>query len=239
MPSLYLNSFHPLASTRAGVSASEAHGLDPFIDGSIRREPDFEHPAPAITYLCRADRFTPRLREGDVVAYMTIKGRYREPHRHQRMVCILKVEQLFDSHQAAAAWYTNEACELPNNLMVPGNKANPLSHSHQGHRSKKESRQGTCGTRARPKCGQGGSCNSGLHREWDAGYRQRARMHGRVASCSVLFVNTQWSAPIVTDEILRDVFGKVPATRNPGRLDISLLPSLMKKIGIHASLSSR
>lgn len=238
MPSLYLNSFHPLASTRVGVAASEAHGLDPFIDGSIRREPDFEHPAPAITCLCRANRFTPRLLPGDVVAYLTIKGRYRQPSRHQRMVCILKAERLFESHQEAAEWYTDQGMTLPNNLMVPGNDANPLAHSHQGHRSKKKANKGTCGNGSGSGCKPAAGCGSGLHREWDAGYKRRARLYGRVVTCSVMFVDTQWTAPIVTNDILVDVLGKVPGTRNPGRLDITLLPRLMKRLGIDAPPSS-
>ncbi len=239
MASLYINSFHPLASTRVGVAASEAHGLAPFIDGSIRREPDFEHPAPAITCLCRANRFTPRLLAGDVVAYMTIKRRYRQPLSHHRMVCILQVEDLYKSHREAADWYTSAGMELPNNLMVPGNKANPLSRSHQGHRPKNRA-CGTCGSPSkRGGCSPKAGCGSSLHRDWDAGYKRRARMYGDVARCTILFLDLGWTAPKVTDELLTDVFGKVPATRNPGKLDLKLLPKLMKHLKIHEWPSSQ
>lgn len=53
VPWLYVNSLRPLAAAPEGMDALAKHGLPPFADGSIRREPDLEHPVPAITCLCR------------------------------------------------------------------------------------------------------------------------------------------------------------------------------------------
>ena len=58
MPNYYLNSYAPLVSTAAGRKAWELHELPPFIDGSIRREPDLEHEFPSISCLCRAGKLT-------------------------------------------------------------------------------------------------------------------------------------------------------------------------------------
>lgn len=76
MPFFYLNTYVPLAASKAGRDASDRYKIAPFVDGSIRREPDLEHPFPAITCLCRADKFAPRLIPGDIVAYMLRKDRY-------------------------------------------------------------------------------------------------------------------------------------------------------------------
>jgi hypothetical protein len=53
MTSFYVNSYAPLVSTSAGVEASRRFGIEPFVDYSIRREPDLEHEYPAITCVCR------------------------------------------------------------------------------------------------------------------------------------------------------------------------------------------
>lgn len=235
MASLYINSFHPLVKTPAGVYASEKYGIPPFVDGSIRREPDFEHNTPVITCLCRGKMFTPRLRPDDVVAYITVKGKYLIPERHQRLVCVLKVDQLFESHKQAAAWFHESGLPLPNNLMVAGNKSKSLSESHRGHKSRSGCTKNVCGTKKRNSaCGSSSNCSNGtsLRKDWDAGYRRRAKAFGTVAACSILYCDIHSTAPVITDEILFDVFGKVPATRNPGRLDIKLLPKLMKQLGI-------
>ena len=42
MGRLFLNTYAALVATPAGREASKRFGLPPFIDGSIRREPDLE-----------------------------------------------------------------------------------------------------------------------------------------------------------------------------------------------------
>jgi hypothetical protein len=47
----FYNSFRPLLNTREGRAAIERFGLPPFIDGSCRREPDFQSEFPSISGL--------------------------------------------------------------------------------------------------------------------------------------------------------------------------------------------
>lgn len=79
--SAYLVSYRPLVNRPAGVIAATRHGISPFVDGSCRREPDFQSEFPSISALCRGRNFAPRLRVGDTAAYITIKGRWGRPPR--------------------------------------------------------------------------------------------------------------------------------------------------------------
>ena len=60
MNSHYLCSFTPLGVNKRGRAAADVAGLPWFIDGSCRREPDFENSRPSISALCRAWKFVPR-----------------------------------------------------------------------------------------------------------------------------------------------------------------------------------
>src|ERR1043166_3408612 len=113
MPSCYVNSYHPLVDSSFGKQASEQHQLLPFVDGSIRREPDLEHPFPSITCLCRAKNFAPRLHVGDYVAYMTVLGDWDKPFRHWRLTAVLEVVKVRPNHQEAAKWYRSEGHSPP------------------------------------------------------------------------------------------------------------------------------
>lgn len=216
MASCYLNSYAPLVTTAAGRSASERLGIAPFVDGSIRREPDLEHAYPAISCLCRADKFAPRLREHDVVAYMLRKGRYGSKEPQRRLTAILRVVTVLPTHTAGAAWYRDRGLALPNNCMVAGNAANPLERSH----------------RLSPKT----SCGRATHREWDTAYRARAMKYGAFVVCDPLFVDLSWNAPTVTEDVLVDVFGRVQPTLNPERLPMELGRQLAAQLGIEVDL---
>jgi hypothetical protein len=136
----FLNTYVPLVATSAGRAASETHAIPPFVDGSIRREPDLEQPYPSISCLCRAGNFAPRLRASDIVGYMTCKGRYGEPREpHRRLTAVLEVIAVVPSHAEAAHWYRDRDLPLPSNCMVPGNLPKPLAESHRKHRG------GRCG----------------------------------------------------------------------------------------------
>jgi len=67
----YLCTYHPLTENLAGRAAICNHGLPPFIDGSCRREPDFQARVPSISALCRGRNFAPRLWPGDCIAYIS------------------------------------------------------------------------------------------------------------------------------------------------------------------------
>jgi hypothetical protein len=158
-PKLYLNTYTPLARSVAGREASLRFTLPPFIDGSIRREPDLQHDWPAISCLCRAGKFAPRLQLGDIVAYMTCTGNWHKPGdeaapRNRRLTAVLRVEALCKSHEDAAAWYTARKLPLPSNCMVPGNDAQALERSHRMTRFRCAMSDGKLHDTARTKGGQ-------------------------------------------------------------------------------------
>jgi hypothetical protein len=200
-------------ATAAGRDAAIRHHLPPFIDGSIRREPDLEHATPSISCLCRGANFAPRLRVGDVVAYMTVKGTYGEGSRHHRLTALLRVARLFDSHADAAVWFKSVRRPLPSNCMVDGNEPNPVDRSHRSNNQRHpEEAEWT--------------------RRWDLGYRQRARASGRFVVCDALWRDLDWSAPRLTERDLASVFGRVPGTRNPGAWPTRYLVPLAERAEI-------
>lgn len=158
----FLATFRPLILTAAGRAAAQQHSLPSFIDGSCRREPDFESSFPSITASCRTGNFAPRLGVGDRVVYLTVKAKYGEdttPGR--RLVAILRILQRFSNHAGAAQWYTLKDCELPSNCLVPDNppKAFEVTNGNPPVEVKKR----VC-------------LKSDAHfavRLWDATYRQR------------------------------------------------------------------
>ncbi|HEY4313608.1 MAG TPA: hypothetical protein VGN12_29415 [Pirellulales bacterium] len=220
----YLVTYTPLVASRAGREACEAHHLQPFIDGSIRREPDLEHTSPSISCLCRAARFAPRLLPGDLVGYMTVKRRYwGYDHVHRRFTAVLQVRGVFSSHDDAASWYRSRNLTLPSNCMVDGNPPKPLSQSHRIHKD------------------SGRFDDERLLRRWDNGYRKRSENElGTFLICDhVIHPKLGWDAPVVEDDNLRSVFGgKIPGTQNPGARSIDEFLNLMAVLGIRVPPSA-
>jgi len=213
-PRLFLNSYGPLVVSPAGRAAAKAKKLPPFIDGSIRREPDLQHRYPGISCLCRAGKFAPRLKRGDIVCYLTQKRKYQESQGpERRLTAVLQVLEVFSSHQEAASWYRSHGLALPSNCMIRGNKARPLRESHGLHRDN--------------------PCFGGrLWKRWDDRYRDRVRRFSTFALCKRLFRDLSWNAPVVQDADLRAVFGTLPGTQNPGAWPMAKLRPLQKRLGI-------
>ena len=190
---IFLNSYNPLIKNKRGRSVVEKHGIPPYVDDSCRREPDFESEYPSITALCRAGNFAPHRNEFDVIVYITTKGKYPGyPGRHWRLTAILEVIRRFETHREASKWYINKGLDLPRNCIVPSN--NPLPLEITSNKDK----------------------HSTVER-WDAIYRRRARKHGVFLVCRSIFLELH-EPPIVTEEMMRCVFGKIPSTRNPPRI---------------------
>lgn len=193
----FLATFRPLCATAAGRAAVERRGCPPFVDGSCRREPDFEATRPAITALSRGAQFAPRLRVGDHVAYVTTVGRYGEiEDDHWRLVALLRVAQRFETHADAAAWYTRSRIALPRNLVVPGNA--PLAFEH------------TDGGDADPDA----ETSRAIVKRWEEEHRARATAHGTVLVCDVLFRELA-DPPAITRAQWASWCGGVPRTRTP------------------------
>ncbi len=158
-PEYYLNSYHPLGETQEGKRIVQKESLPPFIDASIRREPDFQSPYPSITGLCRCNRLVGPAKTGDFIAYVTAK---RDGVR--QMVAILQVVEKLSNHQEAAAWYRRKRLSLPRNCMVAENPALPLAL-------------------AVPPPGVTN------HSEWDASYKWRAENYPSFLICKPLELN--------------------------------------------------
>lgn len=183
-----------------GRRAVALFGLPPFIDASCRREPDLRSKYPSITALCRAGNFAPRLKQGDVVAYMTKKIVYpRGEESGRRLVAVLRVlkswrpevdENGLRAHERAARWYRKRGVEPPSNCMLRDSMPFPLDHT---------------------------DCKDNDLGKWNLKYRARARKHGVFHACKPIFVDVE-DPPHVTDADLIGWFGRMPGTRNPGAL---------------------
>lgn len=215
VPRGYLVTFGPLAINANGRQASIEHSIPPFVDGSIRREPDLLHPKPGISCLCRAGRFAPRLRSNDVVVYLTKKGKFGQSIYGNRLVAVLKVIDVLESHKDAEQWYINSDLPLPNNCMVSGNSAMPLSHSHRIHPFDEPLN------------------DKSIHKRWDAAYRLRSIEYPAFVVCDALHVDLSWESKIVPDSVWIEVFGKMPGTLNPAGLPIDKIKSFLKTLGVN------
>jgi hypothetical protein len=130
MASNYLVSYRPLTFNAYGRAAVHKHGLLPFVDGSCRREPDFESDYPSITAICRGSMFAPRLKPGNRVVYITVKEAYEGLRvKHWRAVAILEVLHRFETHSDAEKWYKDHGLKVPNNCLVPGNDPKPFEQT--------------------------------------------------------------------------------------------------------------
>ena len=206
---IYLNTYRPLASSAAGWRAAERHALPPYVDASIRREPDLQSRYPSISALCRGRFFAPRLHEGDTVVYMTVKGEYPgKQERHRRLVAVLDVLKRFESHADAARWYQGQNLPLPSNCMVPGNLPHPLSMAVSKH-----------------PCDDNG-CG------WDERYQRRAKQWGTFLACKVFFLDLTTPPPI-SDGLLMSVFGRIPPTRTPPAILARDYEALLQACGVN------
>jgi hypothetical protein len=179
---IYLAKYGPLISTLEGQRASMRFNLLPYVDGSCRREPDFECEFPSITSLCRSDLFAPHLKEGDEVVYITKKDFYGEAFKHWRVIARLKILKRFDTHPDAAAWYRREIGKLPSNCMVAGNPPLPLSYTSRGASD----------------CAQGCGSTAASLEKWNEHYQKRADTIPVFLTCKAMWKELS-SPAILTD----------------------------------------
>lgn len=209
----YLVTYRPIVLTRPGRRAVKEHGLPPFVDGSCRREPDFESVYPSITALCRGSRFAPRLHPGDRVIYLTTKGSYLgRRERHWRLTAVLQVLHRFASHKQAASWYRERSLTPPSNCMVAGNPPLPIEL--------------TAGAAKKF-----GADSERALRLWDYSYRQRARENSVLVACTPRFLEL-WEPPAITESAMKHAFGRIPATQNPPAITEAQYQSLLEQAGI-------
>jgi hypothetical protein len=195
-----LCSYRPLSSTGAGRRASAEFSIPGFVDGSCRREPDFQARYPSITTLCRYDRFAPHLQVGHRIAYITVKGEYGEEDPHWRLVACLRVIKRFESHDDAAAWYRSKRLHLPSNCMVSGNSPLPLDRTMSPRRNL---------------------------RSWNAGYVHRAKSLGTFLVCETEALDLV-APPKLTERDFLRIFGRVRSTRTPPKITASEYEKLLR-----------
>ncbi|MET0395956.1 MAG: hypothetical protein ABW277_03960 [Longimicrobiaceae bacterium] len=132
------------------------------------------------------------------MVYITTKGQYLGHHDpHWRLTAILRVLRRFDTHLEAADWFRKKNLPLPNNCMVPGTEPFPLEK--------------TAGPT--PQNRFTGNPQS-IISKWDAFYRARVSRCGTFLVCDPEFRELN-HPPIITERMMREVFGRLPATRNP------------------------
>jgi len=223
-----LNSYRPLCSTAIGLRAIEKYSFPPFIDASCRREPDFQNPNPSITALCRQGLFAPNLYPNDVVIYMTVRGRWYRTFDHHRLIAILSVIDRKESHIEAKLKYLMGGLPIPSNCMVDGN--NPYDFDKTAGKFVKTldinrflsfppEKQKIIGERT--------------VKLWDEEYWRKSKENGVFIITKPIFLEL-YDPPILTDQILTDVFGKVPNTRNPNLIkERSKFKELARLAGIN------
>jgi len=212
----FLVTFHPLVSSARGRRAVRAHRLRPFIDGSCRREPDFESPFPSITATCRAGNFAPRLRVNDRIVYLTVRGQYVDDAvSGWRLVAVLRVVQRFESHAEAAEWYKRQGLSLPSNCLVHGNPAMPF-----------ELTNGNPPKSVKEKVAVEDDPVKAI-RLWDASYRQRIVRCPVFLSTAAEFIDLE-HPPQVRESQMRAIFERIPGTLNPPTITGKQLERLLK-----------
>ena len=237
MPSLvqsYFVGFNPMLSNELGIAAIDKYGFPPYVDGSCRREPDFEHCKPIITALCRVGHFAPRLRPGDAVFYLNNIGT-RKPLLEYHLVAVLRVVLRASSHEKAADKYHNAGLKLPSNCMVDNNA--PYDYDQTiGPPLGKE------GTDMGERFVDAVLTNNviratGLLKGWDRQYNDIAHNSDRTQLKGVAFTSPHYlelhNPKVASREMLKSIFdGKVPNLLNPRAYSIEKGNAVLTALGL-------
>lgn len=184
-----LNSYTPLCFNKMGGTAIQKYSFPPYIDSSCRREPDFQNEHPSISALCRASKFAPTLQKGDIIIYITKKNKYiLNTQKHNKLVAILQVEEVYSSHQLAQQVYNKLGLPIPSNCMVANNPPYELDQTAARHTVSLT--------------------------DWDNKYLQRSIDYPCFIRTRKLYLNLIDPKPIFESDFI-NIFGKVPGTQNP------------------------
>jgi hypothetical protein len=212
----FLATYRPIVKTKPGRLAVQGCSLPPFIDGSCRREPDFESRFPSITATCRGRNFAPHLEVGDRVAYMTVKGKYTSDSQEgYRLAAVLWVIRRFASHEEAARWYREQDLPAPSNCLVDGNPPRAFELTNGDPPAVIKRRLAAEGDYAR------------AIRLWDATYRGRVARFPALLATEAEFLEL-YHPPQLSVEQLCAIFGRIPGTRNPPQISSEQLERLMQ-----------
>lgn len=208
MGKILLNTYRPLIFTKFGSKAILKFNISPYVDGSCRREPDFQSEFPSITALCRGRACAPRLFEGDRIIYLTVKSDYNNiGEAHYRLTAILKIYKRFENHQDAANWYQKNKIQIPSNCLVNGNQPLPIEKT-LGLKPMQMKRIIKHDEPTRNKQ------LSKMLKEWDDEYWDKTKRYPVFLVCKKIFIELN-NPPILSIKDLTKIFKKVPVTRTP------------------------
>jgi len=224
-----LNSFRPLCWTNYGNNAIDKYGLPPFIDGSCRREPDFQNPFPSISALCRQGKFAPHLKTNDIVVYMTVGGRQLPYKFGHHLVAILQVEEVFNSHKVGGEYYNNCSLPIPSNCMIDGNSPCEFEKTFGNFENFSKYREFTRKVSLDQKL-------EGIERivEWDNCYKWKSELWPIFVKTRPLYLEIY--NPLLLDDKIVDIFQKMPNTRTPKKITQLQLIKLAKLVGVDINM---
>lgn len=225
-----LNSFHPLCETMIGLRAVEELRFPPFIDGSCRREPDFEHKFPSISALCRQGVFAPHLKEGDIVVYMTVGGIVPPYKLGHHIVAILQVEKVFPTHKDGEHGYLADGLSIPSNCMSSSHGLHKFEETMGNYKNQKEMKSYLRRDIAIQK-------KIGAKRivGWNERYLDKSVRWQCFVKTRKVYLNLI-DPPVITDSHFKQIFGKLPNTRTPCIVSVNELMELGKVAGLDINL---
>lgn len=199
---VFINSFTPLAFNKFGRASSSMYNLPLYIDGSCRREPDFENSKPAITQLCRPNKLVTRLKNKDLIIYITKLDRYGTKQAHWKLISILEVNSIVPDHNSALSFYIKNKIPVSQNIICNRTSPFPLEYTHGINENNKKKTDAIK-----------------VIKKWNAGYIYRAKHYPEVAISQV------WNdilhldnPPIINHQMMKPIFGRIPGTQNPPKL---------------------
>lgn len=213
-----------------GLSAIEKYGFSPFIDGSCRREPDFENPYPSISSLCRQSVFAPHLQENDIIIYITVGGKFKPYKEGHHLVAILQVEEVYDSHEIAWNEYKKRNLPLPSNCMVSNNLPLDFDKTSGDYKSVLEQKKFLSrNDRQKMKIGEK------RLRLWDKNYQKKSKEWPCFIKTKPIYINLINPIQILRSDF-NSIFGKLPNTRMPKKINKEQLIRIGRLAGLEINI---
>ena len=223
MVKYFINTFHPICSTKFGREAVGKYKIPPYVDCSCRREPDFESEFPSITAICRVNKFAPRLNKGHKIIYLTVQGSYEENlPLHYKLIAALEVIERFENHMDAAEWYKKQELRIPSNCLVENNPPIPIENTFGGR--KKDLQR----FNKYPENLKRDAMEKYL-KEWDKEYWERVNKYPVFLITKKEYLELNDPKIIYPDDLLK-IFGRIPRTQNPPEITESEYKNLFRYI---------
>ncbi len=218
-----LNSYHPLCRNILGLNAINQYNLHPYLDGSCRREPDFNNERPSITALCRQGAFAPKLWPNDIVVYVSLED-HTGNSENKRLISILRVIARFETHAEAAHYYQTEDLNMPSNCLIPNNPPEDFEKTAWNSWDAKRMKAFLNRSPERRKV-----IGKRIITTWDDEYHNTASEWPVFLVCRSYFnviFNDNRNPPIITRNDFIRMIGRYPNTRNPIKITFEQLVEL-------------